>query len=127
MSRRHSSRPRTDCPFRSGPCTRTCRSGALGSAHLPTFCARVRYAEARRRSADMAGPAQAEPDVRWSADRRFRARTRPTCGVVRCGCGGANFGVPLTARTDVVRSIPWLLAALYETPRGRIIAADATD
>jgi hypothetical protein len=43
------------CPFRSLPRTRKCRSGAPGSAHLPTFCARVRYAEARRRSADLSG------------------------------------------------------------------------
>jgi hypothetical protein len=39
----------------------TCRSGASGRPCRVTFGARVRCAEVRHRSADMGGPAQAQP------------------------------------------------------------------
>ena len=64
-----------------------CRSGAPGSAHLRRS---VRAFGTRRPGADRqlwAGPAQAEPGVRWSADRRF-GRDRHCCRrVVMCASG----------------------------------------
>jgi hypothetical protein len=43
----------TDCPLGLRARTRTCRYGAPGGSHLPTFCARVRCALPKHRSACM--------------------------------------------------------------------------
>jgi len=46
--------PITGVLYCRGPGAHTCRSGAPGATHLPTFCARVRCTVIRRRSADLA-------------------------------------------------------------------------